>query len=283
MAMLRSLQDLESCAIHASDGDIGRVKDFFFDDRAWVIRYLVIETGSWLSSRKVLISPMAIRDADWDGGRLSVSVTKEQVRNSPDVDTEQPVSRQHEMRYLGYYGYPYYWGGSGLWGTGLFPSMMMTGIGGPTTMDQDAALESRRNQLRREATQHQDDDPHLRSAKAVMDYHIHAKDGEIGHVQGILLDERTWAVRYLVVNTRNWWMGHQVLVAPQWIESVSYIDATVAVNLTRKSVQEAPLFDSTATLNREQEQQIYGHYGRTGYWTNEMLSEPDKHSAIDID
>jgi hypothetical protein len=280
--MLRSLQDLENYAIRATDGDIGHLRDIFFDDRAWVVRYLVVETGSWLASRKVLISPLSVGEPDWDERVLPVQITQEQVRNSPDIDTEKPVSRQYEMRYLGYYGYPYYWGGAGLWGMGAYPSLMMTGYGGRVE-GPGSEPEPGLDHLREQAQRHRDDDPHLRSGKAVLSYRIHAKDGEIGHVQGVLVDERTWAIRYLVVNTSNWWLGHLVLIAPQWIESVSWIDATVTVQLTRKSVQEAPLYDSTAVLNRQEEERIFGHYRRPGYWSDEMLGEADKQSAIEID
>ena len=111
--MLRSMKDLEDYAIRATDGTIGHVKDFHFDDKAWGIRYLVLDTGTWLSSRKVLISPIAIGHPDWAGKILPVSITKEQVKNSPDIDTDKPVSRHNEIRYRGYYGYPFYWGGPG--------------------------------------------------------------------------------------------------------------------------------------------------------------------------
>jgi sporulation protein YlmC with PRC-barrel domain len=127
--MLRSVQELEGYAVQATDGTIGHVKDFYVDDKTWVVRYLVVETGSWLSSRKVLISPISIGHPDWTERILPVSITKEQVKNSPDIDTDKPVSRQHEMQYLGYYGYPYYWGGAGLWGGGAYPGVMLTGVG----------------------------------------------------------------------------------------------------------------------------------------------------------
>jgi hypothetical protein len=110
--MLRNTNDLEGYVIGATDGPIGHVKDLYFDDRAWVVRYLVVDTGPWLSSRKVLISPIAIGRPNWAERLLLVSITKEQVKNSPDIDTKKPISRQHEVQYSGYYGYPYYWGGA---------------------------------------------------------------------------------------------------------------------------------------------------------------------------
>lgn len=273
--MLRSMNDLEGYAIRATDGTIGHVKDFYFDDEAWVIRYLVVDTGSWLSSRKVLISPIAIGHPNWTEKVLPVSISKEQVKNSPDIDTEKPVSRQHEIRYLGYYGYPYYWGGAGLWGGGAYPNMMMPGDAGFVSTPHAVQSEAEKTYAQAEAARHQDDDPHLRSCKAVMKYHIEATDGDIGHVQGLLVDEETWAIRYLIVNTSNWWMGHQVLIAPQWIENVSWHDATVSVNVTRQAVKDAPPYDLAAALDRKREVGLHQHYGRPGYWAAEEKREAE--------
>ena len=261
--MLRSMKDLEQYAIGATDGPIGHVKDFYFDDDAWVIRYLVVDTGSWLSSRKVLISPMSIRQPDWIGKLLPVSITQAQVGKSPDIDTDKPVSRQHEIEYLGYYGYPYYWGGEGLWGEGMSPYALLPlepVVGrAEQRRDEEATARAEREHQR-------NDDPHLRSCQAVVGYHIHASDGEIGHVSGLLVDEATWAIRYMVVDTSNWWLGHEVLIAPQWISGLDWSDQSVSVGLTRESVKNAPPYDSTAELNRQREAGLYEHYGRSGYW-----------------
>lgn len=236
--MLRNISDLEDYAICATDGAIGHVKDFYFDDETWVIRYFIVETGNWLLSQKVLISPIAIGQPNWAKKELPVSITKEQVKDSPDIDTEKPVSRQNEISHLGYYGYPYYWGGADLWGNGAYPSMMMTGYfaSAPSAAQQETVIA---NTLT-EAEQHQDDDIHLRSFKEVVSYHIQATDGEIGHVQGMLVDEETWAVHYLIVDTSNWWLGHQVLIAPKWITNVNWSDNAVSVNLTRQALKDAP-------------------------------------------
>jgi len=235
--MLRSMSDLENYAIRATDGTIGHVRDFYFDDETWVIRYLVVETGTWLSSRKVLISPFAIGQPDWIGKVLPVSITKEQVRNSPDIDTDMPISRQHEMGYLGYYGYPYYWGAGGLWGAGANPSMMLPGAG-------YAGLEAEQDERRiLEVGSDPHDDLDLRSCKAVMNYHIDATDGDIGHVHGMLVNEESWAIRYMIVQTNNWWTDHQVLIEPRSILEVSWLDHTVTVDLTRQAVKDAPLYD----------------------------------------
>jgi sporulation protein YlmC with PRC-barrel domain len=268
--MLRSLNDLEGYAISATDGVIGHVKDFYFDDEAWVVRYLVVEAGSWLSSRKVLISPIAIGQPNWTDKVLPVSITREQVKDSPDIDTDKPVSRQHEMEYFGYYGYyPYYWGGAGLWGGGAYPGAMLTGVGCAGSGAEYLTAQAEQARVGREAGQHENDDPHLRSGKAVMKYDIVASDGDIGHVQGLLLDEQTWAIRYLILDTSNWWLGHQVLIAPQWIKNVSWPDNTVLVNLTRQAVRDAPPYDSAVTLERDEEIGLHKHYERAGYWADE--------------
>lgn len=255
--MLRSMQELKTYAIGATDGEMGKVVDIFFDDQSWVVRYLVINTGSWLTGRKVLISPYAVQRADWDDKLLPVSLTKDQVKKSPDIDTDMPVSRQHEMAYADYYRYPYYWGGDGFWGDGLYY---------PIEPERSDAAELH---AQAERARHQSDDPHLRSCLSVVGYHIHASDGDIGHVQSMLVDEETWAIRYLVVDTSNWWMGHKVLVPPEWINNVNWADSSVTIDLTRDTVQNSPRYESSEDLNRNHELELYSHYGRPNYWERE--------------
>ena len=276
--MLRSMNELLGYAIRATDGDIGHVDDFYFDDHSWVIRYLVVGTGTWLSHRKVLISPVAIGRPDWTIEVLPAAITKEQVMNSPDVDTEQPVSRQYEEVLHDYYGYPYYWGGAGLWGMGAYPEPLMAGMGGFGNLVSSKPVvppEMQEAYVHVEEAQQQHKNPHLQSGTAVIGYHIHATDGDIGHVQGLLIDEDTWAIRYIIVNTGNWWLGHQVLVAPDWIRDVSWSNSEVVVDLTRQAIKDAPLYDPAVPLDREQEARIHAHHGRAGYWTAATKPEDD--------
>jgi hypothetical protein len=272
--MLRNLKDLENYTIGATDGEIGHVQDFYFQDDAWVVRYLVVEAGTWLSSRKVLISPISVNHPDWLERTLPVSITKEQVRNSPDIDTDQPVSRQNEEQFLGYYGYPTYWDGTGLWGEGPYPYTMVPGYGsyGVDRVERERELEAC---LRDERARHRNDDPHLRSCNAVTGYTIHAIDGDIGHVSGFLVDDETWAIRYLVIDTSNWWLGHEVLVAPPWIKGVHWSDQAVAVDLSREAIKSAPPYDSTVDWTHEQEQNLYLHYGRSGNWADSTRPETE--------
>jgi hypothetical protein len=271
--MLRSMKDLEDYAIGATDGTIGHVKDFYFDDQKWVIRYFVVETGAWLLSRKVLISPFAIGKPNWADKILPVPLTRQQVKDSPDIDTDKPVSRQHEITYLGYYGYPTYWGGPGLWGEGLYPNMMMPGYAGFDLTPRAGQFDAERIYDQIEASKHENDDPHLRSCQAVVGYHVNAAEGDIGHVCGMLVDEQTWAIRYFIVDTSNWWLGHQVLIAPPWIQDLNWSESTVSVNMTRQAVRDAPAYDPAAPLDHEQEMNLHRHYGRAGYWENETLHE----------
>jgi len=189
--MLRSVKSLEGFAIGATDGPFGKVRDFYFDDQSWVIRYLVVDTSAWLGGRKVLISPYAIGTTGWDAEVLPATITKQQIKDSPGIDADEPVSRQYEKSYLGYYGYPYYWGGTGLWGDSYYPGTVLPGA---QTQYDDAY----RGHLRGPSAD--DGDPHLRSCNQVKGYHLSATDGEIGHVEGFLIDDATWSIRRIGIS-----------------------------------------------------------------------------------
>jgi hypothetical protein len=239
--MLRTFSEFETCAIGAIDGDIGRTSDLYFDDHTWVVRYLLVDTGTWLAGRTVLVSPMSIRQPDWATRRLLTDITREQVANSPDIDTDPAVSRQNEVNFLGYYGYPSYWGGTGLWGGAMTPRTPLPDAADPTSAHTD--------------------DPHLRSCDALKGYHLSASDGEIGHVAGFLVDDETWAIRYLIVNTSNWWLGHKVLIAPSWITGVHWSQCTVSVNVNRQAVKTAPPYSPIELMDLQLDAQLHAHYG----------------------
>jgi uncharacterized protein YrrD len=253
--MLTKTTHLKGFAIRATDGDLGTVDQLYFDDETWAIRYLTVETGGWLGGRPVLISPFSVIRTDWQAQLLEVALTKKQVENSPDIDTHKPVSRQHEALYLAYYGYPNYWGGLYLWGRGFYPgSFAISPISTETMADR----------VKRESA-----DSHLRSTEAVTGYHIEAADGEIGHVDGFVFDDTTWAIRYIEVATRNWWPGKKVLVSPGWIERVSWEKAEVYVGLSRESIKNGPEYIESMPIDREYEHRLYLHYGQPPYWVHE--------------
>lgn len=265
--MLRNTEDLIGFALRATDGEIGNIKDMYFDDDAWTIRYLVVDAGTWLSSRKVLVSPLSAQMPDWHGKTMPVNITQEQVRNSPNIDTDKPVSRQNETQYLSYYGYPNYWGGQGLWGDGMYPYTVLPSAA-TNQLEWAERMRQDEAELAAERTRHRNDDPHLRSCEAIKSYQVKATDGDIGHVDGYLVDEMTWAIRYLVVNTSNWWMGHQVLVAPPWITAVQWSNETVSLDLSRDAVKASPPYNAKVLMDRQWEDALHQHYGRTGYWAH---------------
>jgi len=249
--MLKSVSGMKGLTIKATDGDIGKVDQFLFDDETWAVRYLVVNTGNWLDQRLVLISPISIGHADWASERLEVRLTKEQVQNSPDIDTHKPVSRQHELEYLSYYGYPSYWGDSGLWGSALEPAMIAPAyIPPPPPPDKEAA------------------DSHLWSTDEVTGYHVEATDGELGHVVDLIVDLETWAIVYVEIGTRNWLPGKKVLLSPQWIKTVKWLDAKVYAALTQEAIKDAPEYTESKDITREYETALHDHYGVPPYWSD---------------
>lgn len=276
VGVLKKTTELIGSAIHATDGNIGEVSTILFDDEAWTIRYLVVDTGTWLPGRKVLIAPVAIRKANWKkkNSSLDVSLTREQVTNSPDIDTDRPVSRQREQEFYRYYSYPYYWSGVAL-APGVYPEMF-TPAAAPRASEEippsDQSAESSES-----AESH---DSHLRDVRVVKGYHIKAADGEIGHVEEFLLDSKSWTIRYLVVDTSNWLGGRRVLVAPSWVNAVSWEDSEVHVSATRQAIKDSPDYDVAVRVTRAYEQRLYSHYGATGYWSRgRIAAAPTKSDA----
>lgn len=255
--MFSSVSHLKGSSILAVDGELGHVKQVYFDDEAWAIRYLVVDTGPWLSGREVLISPYAVTEPPGDAKQISVSLTRRQVQHSPSVDTHLPVSRQHEAEYLRYYTFPTYWEGEQLWGMDAFP---LVPAPLPTAVESEAEAAQRERGVPPE-------DVHLRGSTEVSGYDIQASDDSIGHVQDFLFDDTSWAIRYLVVDTRNWWPGGaKVLLATHWITSIDWADRTVHTSLTREQVRQSPPYHEAELLGRDYEQRLHDSYQRHGYW-----------------
>jgi hypothetical protein len=250
--MLIGVKDLMGFTLAATDGAIGEVQDCYFDDVHWTGRYLVVDTGGWLSGRQVLISPMAVRAIDTAGERVIVQLTRAQVEQSPDIDTHRPVSRQHEIALLQHYGFPTYWYGPYAWG----PVMLPTPLGAGAMTDEIAAR----------ADQDNLEDAHLHATSEVIGYNIQARDGAIGHVDDFLLDDRAWTIRWLVIDTRNWLPGKHVLVAPDWVEHVAWTERAVRVGLTRARIEGAPEYDRERPVDRAYELRLFEYYGRPTYW-----------------
>ena len=262
--MLRSLKDFEGYQVSATDGDVGVVVDFLLDDQRWTLRYLVAEAGGSLldGRRDVLLSPLSFRRPEAGSRRFHVALTVEKIKNSPSIDTHEPVSRQHEEAYYGYYGYPYYWGGgAGAWAMGMYPALLANGPL-PEAPDQAPG------------------DVHLRSAREIRGYHIQGSDEAVGHLDDLIVDDETWEVRYLVVDTSNWWLGKKVLVAPQWASRVSWEERQIHVDLRREQIKNSPEWNAGVAIRREYEARLHDHYGRSPYWAapvSPAMPPPPRH------
>lgn len=246
--MLWNASNLTGYSIAATDGDIGSAADLLFDDRHWTIRWLVVDTGSWLTGRKVLLPPRALATPDPAVRHFAVDLTRDQVKESPPIDTDAPVSRVEESDVFGYYGWEPYWVG--------YPYAGMAGMPAAGPAGRPPAVPGAEPET----------DPHLRSVDEVTGYYIHASDGDIGHIEDFLVDEDGWTIRYLVVDTKNWWPGKKTLISPKSISHVDWGDGTVTTGLTRDQIRNAPEFDPLQTVDRAYEERFHAYYGYAGYW-----------------
>lgn len=255
--MLHKVQTLVGYTLTGFDGEMGKIKELYFDDQYWTIRYLVAETGNWLSDRQVLISPYALGAIHKDLNDITIGLTKKQIEDSPAISNDKPVSRQFESEYYGYYGWPPYFGGPFMWG--MYPVLVRDPEKwGPPTHEKKAW------------------DPHLRSTQDVTGHNVQASDGEIGHIEDFLVDDEAWAIRFFIIDTQNWWPGKKVLISPQWIERISWNEEKVFTNLSRDSIRQSPEFTDESLVNRNFEIQLHRHYNRQGYWAEEPKTSSAK-------
>jgi uncharacterized protein YrrD len=253
--MLNKAKTLNGYKLNSRDGEIGKVKEFYFDDHYWTIRYLVADTGDWLTGRQVLISPYALGFVNKEEQNITVDLTKKQIEDSPSLDSDKPVSQQFENAYNDFYGWPAYWSDdTHSWGPHPY-------------IERDREKWKTTNQGGKAW------DRHLRSTHDVSGHDIQARDGEIGHVEDFYIDDKTWAIRYLIVATRRWWPGKKVLISPKWIERVSWLELKVFVNLTRAAIKESPEYPDESLLTRDYETQLHRHYDRQGYWVDESADK----------
>jgi len=224
--MFQNIKQLYGKKLGASDGEIGHVMDFYFDDITWAVRYLVVDTGAWLPGRQVLLTPHAFGNhafgrSDADVDVLRVNLTRKQIEDSPSIEMHRPVSRQYEEDYYRYYGWPAYWAGDSISGAAGFPVF--------TPPPTDANLHHHGHNQR--------DDVHLRSTKSMTEYKIQATDGAMGAVSSFMVDGRTWVIREIVMKTGHWYSNKETLLLPANIERISYEDSTIFVNLTKEDIE----------------------------------------------
>ena len=235
MRQPRGLHDLKDYVLVARDGEVGRIEQVYFDDREWTVRYFVVRSGGWLLGRDLLISPRSVRALDEENRRIELDLSREQVEAAPPINRVQPPSRHDEVEYHRHYGFPPYWETSAMNEPLLTPP--------PEPLDVP-------------------ENPALRDSGEVIGYHLHARDGELGHVDDLVLDDQDWTIRYFVVDTRNWWPGKKVLIAPAWVDRVSWVEQAIFVDLGRALIETAPPYHPDQLISHEDEIRLYAHYGK---------------------
>ena len=256
---------LKGFAIEASDGKIGTASDFLFDDSTWKIRWMVVDTGGWLTGRKTLVHPSAIGQPDYSREEIPVRLTRQQVKDSPEILSDAPVSRQMETSLYGHYGW------DPLWGGGNYVGGYSSGMGGafdPSPYRYDSGL------LEADLPDPSlsDGDPHLRSVVAVVGYHLQATDGPIGHVENCLVEDATWDIRYLIIDTKNWWPGQHLLMSPHAVRKISWSDHEVTLDVTRDKIKAGPTWDPAGTIDKDYETRLHGYYGWPGFGSSGRIA-----------
>lgn len=249
--MLRSLNELTGYQLQGIDDSIGRCKDFLFDDRRWVVRYMVADTHKWLpGGRKVLISPISLGEPDWQQHRFPILLSREGIENSPPLADHKPVSQQYETELFNYYGYSYYWMGGDIWGSFSNPAPLIE----IEAEKPDVSASSAKASSTKER--------HLRSAVEVKGYDIQAADESIGHVEDFVLDDDRWTIAFIAVDTRNWLPGgRKVMIATDSLQSVSWADRSVSVNLTAQQIKDSPEYDPEKYRDPEYENVMHNLHG----------------------
>jgi len=251
--MLHRIKSLQKHSLAAQDGEIGQIQDFLFDDSSWHIRYVVADTSQWLPGRKVLLQPQSVSALINSERKVPAKLTRDQIKESPDINTEKPVSRQQEIKLHEYFGWPYYWPPSGQLNSPIIPTPLITANAQELPPESEDAVS--------------DHDPHLRSSREIRGYKIKAMDGNLGHVEDMIVDDEAWKIRYLVVDTNNWLPGKKVLVATSSpMGDINSVNQALSLQLNRETIKSAPVYDDSETIDRDYEIQLHDYYGLAGYW-----------------
>ncbi|MFN2341110.1 MAG: PRC-barrel domain-containing protein [Halanaerobium sp.] len=258
--MLRKLKNLEGFKIHGKDGDLGKVKDFYFDQQRFVLRYVVVDTGNWLKHHKILISTDSFEKINYEQEEIIVNLTAEKLEAGPRIDKNKPVSKVMEEKVVKHFDWPIYW-------TSPHPS------DGPPieagSMIRENIFDFDNLTDAEKQAEEEEIDSNLRSLKEVRGYHIQAEDKEFGHLEDLFVDEENWLIRYLLIDTRNILPGKDVLIAPEWLRNISWNQEKIFVNKTKEEIKSAPEYreeKSDYLVHRDYEEDLYDHYDETKYW-----------------
>ena len=246
--MYVGLRDIKRFNIAATDGDIGVTKDFLFDDRTWAVRYMYVDTHKWLPlGEKVLISPVSLRTIDYDEEKIHVSLTIQQVKESPSADEHKPVSREYEALFFKYFGYGYYWTGPGVWGEYANPTQLAKpDMQSMEELAEIADIEKPKN--------------HLRSIDELQGYDVNAKNTIFGLVYDLILDTENWVIPFVVIDTHNLFPGgKKVILESKHINSVNWLDHNVATQLSAQNIKECPEYDPELLNDKDYIDKVIAH------------------------
>lgn len=252
--MLATLSHLKGFRVDGTTDDekIGKADEAYFDDEKWVVRYLIVDAGSFLFGKRYLISPASVSELSWEEHKIRTSISRRRLRESPDIDVAQPISRRKEAELAKYYRMPVYWNGMGMWGAGASPVALAESE--YSDEDEPALSVDEGNQ------------EHLRSSREVVGYAVSCDDGTVGTVSDFVFDDRLWAIRYLVVDTKPLLPGKEVLVSPEWVRSVTWLEKKIEVQMAASKIKTAPEYHREEPVTRDYEEKLHRHYGKVRYW-----------------
>lgn len=240
MRQLRRLAELSGCHFAATDGEIGKLEEVYFDDQSWQVRYFVVRTGNWLVGQEVLILPQMVSGVAGEKPTLKVNLTRQQLADCPPVESKRPVSRSYELDYFRYYGWTPYWTGDP-----LFPSAPL--------------IPPEPSEEKEPVPEH----PHLRSSDELSGYHLLGQEDEtLGYLEDFILDEQGWAIPYLSIDTRHWLPGKKFLLSPAWVKGIDWTRRELRLSLPDDVVRNAPEYDPDRVISRDYELELYKHFGK---------------------
>jgi uncharacterized protein YrrD len=246
MREIRKVRSLKGLELKARDGDVGTLKQLFFDDQDWTVRYLMATTGIWFLGRDVLISPKSVIEVNQETDGLVVALSCQQIKDSPEFVAGDTLSRQYEEGFHEYYGLAPYWQ----------HDASRAGTPAADAVESRAKGETGQRPAAR-----------LRSSDEVTGYAIQARDGEVGKVSDLLVDDSAWNVRYIEVDTGKWLAGSRVLLAPAWVGSIDWSANLVRVPLDCAAIRSAPEYKPGRLVDRDYEISLFAHYGKS--WTED--------------
>lgn len=239
--MIRGLKTLIDVPVMAEDGELGAIQELYFDADSWVLRYVAIDLDD---NSSVLLSPLAFTRIENNDAGYKVNLTRDIVINSPRFDLSQPVTRVQEADLHNYFSWPFYWLAGGL------ASYPLVELAAEMKENDSAGMEEDQNT------------EHLRRISLILGSHIQARDGEIGSIDDMLVDDEVWNILYLVVDTGAWLPGKKVLLSPSWVSEVDWATGEITMDLNKSTIENSPEYDPDVPIDEDFNRRLEEHYRR---------------------